>query len=134
MTKIKWLTGGVIFILVLIIVIANLGLDPAYFPFVYKIPGLDKFGHFILIGLLSYLVNNLYNGKEVKLLSLRILKGSLVVFTIVALEELSQILLAYRAFSILDLGFDLAGIIIFGRVAEYILRSKTDYSDPEQAI
>jgi hypothetical protein len=134
MTKIKWLTGGFIFILVLIIVIANLGLGPAYFPFFYKIPGLDKIGHFFLTGLLSYFVNTLFNGKKVKVLSLSTLKGSLVVFTIVALEELSQILLVYRAFSILDLGFDLAGIIIFGRLADYFLSPKTDISNTEQDI
>lgn len=66
----------------------------------------------------------LFNRKKIKVLSLNNLKGNLVVFTIVALEELSQILLVYRAFSLMDLGFDLAGIIIFQRVAVYRIHSK----------
>lgn len=123
MNKIKWLTGGFIFFLILIVLVANLGLGPVYFPFIYKYPGLDKIGHLLLMGFLSFFVNTLFNGDKVTVLSLKLLKGSLVVFLLVALEEFSQILLANRAFSLLDLAFDLAGIIVFGRLADYRIRS-----------
>ena len=123
MNKITWLTGGFIFLLILIILIANLGLGPVYFPFIYNYPGLDKIGHLLLMGLLSFLVNTFLKGKKITVLSLKLLKGSLIVFFLVALEEFSQILLASRAFSLLDLAFDLAGIIVFGRLADYQIRS-----------
>ena len=124
MAKLKWLTGGFIFLLILIVFIANLGLGPVYFPFIYNYPGMDKVGHLILMGILSYLVNTLLRGEKIRVLSLSFLKGSLMVFLVVVLEELSQIFLTYRAFSLLDLIADLVGIIIFGRIADLILRSK----------
>ena len=129
MTKIKLLTGGFIILLLLIILIANLGLGPVYFPFIYSIPGLDKIGHFFLIGLLSYLVNTILLGQKIKVLSLRLLKGSLIIFLIVVLEEVSQLFLTYRAFSLMDLVADFAGIIIFGRLSLYKQRSKHNSSN-----
>jgi hypothetical protein len=121
MARVKWLTGGFILVLVLIVLIANLGLGPVYFPFIYHYPGLDKVGHFILMGLLSLLINSLYIAEKIRFFSLRILKGSLAVFLVVFLEELSQIFLTYRAFSWLDLAFDLGGIILGGRLADWMI-------------
>ena len=109
MKLIKWLTGVFILVLILIVVIANLGLGSTYFPFIYSIPGLDKIGHLFLMGVLSFLVNFLLKAKKVQILSFSFLLGSLVVILVVALEELSQLFLIYRAFSWLDLVFDLGG-------------------------
>ena len=46
MKGIKLITGLFILVLILIVLAANLGLGPEYFPFIYTIPGLDKVGHF----------------------------------------------------------------------------------------
>ncbi len=123
MKAIKWLTGVFILILILIVVIANLGLGSIYFPFIYSIPGLDKIGHFFLMGVLSFLINLLLKAKKIQLFSLDFLVGSLVVFLVVALEEISQLFLTYRAFSWLDLIFDIGGIFLGGRLASLQLKN-----------
>ena len=124
MRRIKFLTGGFILILILIVVIANLGQGPVYFPFIYKVPGLDKIGHFVLAGTLSFLFNVLLKTEKTDIFSLRILKGSLIVFPVIVLEELSQIFLSFRAFSWLDLAFDLGGIILGGWLATRVMNKR----------
>ncbi len=123
----KWLTGGFILLLILIVIIANLGLGPIFFPFIYDIPGLDKIGHFCLMGTLSYLVNRTLGSKRIQILSANLLLGNLLVILVVGLEEISQIFLVHRAFSVLDLAFDLGGIILGGYIAQ---RSATVTADP----
>jgi VanZ family protein len=117
MKRIKWLSGLFFLVLILMVIIANLGLGQIYFPFVYNVPGLDKIGHFLLMGMLSFLVNLLLEGRRVSLIKMNILAGNLWVAIIVTLEELSQIFLVYRAFSLVDLAFDLGGIFLGGRLA-----------------
>lgn len=126
MNRIKWLTGLFIIILILIVIIANLGLGSEYFPFIYNVPGLDKVGHFFLMGTLSFLVNFILKAKKINILSLDILIGSLVVIVVVTLEELSQLFLIYRAFSWLDLLFDLGGIFLGGRLASWLVERNQD--------
>ncbi len=126
MKLIKWLTGVFILVLILIVVIANLGLGSTYFPFIYSIPGLDKIGHLFLMGVLSFLVNFLLKAKKVQILSFSFLIGSLVVILVVALEELSQLFLIYRAFSWLDLVFDLGGIFLGGQLAAWLKKRQTE--------
>ena len=123
----KWLTGGFILLLILIVLIANLGLGPVYFPFVYDFPGLDKIGHFLLMGTLSFLVNTTLGAKKIRILSANLLLGNLLVILVVVLEEISQIFLVHRACSVLDLAFDLGGIILGGYAAQ---RSATVTADP----
>lgn len=122
MRVIKWLTGSFILVLILIVVIANLGLGPVYFPFIFDVPGLDKIGHFFLMGMLSFLVNALFKSKKIQFLSLSFFLGSLLVTLVVTLEELSQLFLVYRAFSWLDLLFDLGGIYLGGLLASGIMK------------
>lgn len=109
-----------IIVLILIIVIANLGLGPTFFPFMYEISGADKVGHFLLIGILTFLVNIVLNRKMVKLLSRNVLLGSMIIMVIVTIEEFSQIFLQYRAFSLIDLLFDYLGIFVFGYLTRLV--------------
>lgn len=111
------MSGLFFLVLILIVIIANLGLGQIYFPFVYNVPGLDKIGHFLLMGMLSFLVNLLLECKRVSLIKLSFLAGNLWVAILVTLEEFSQIFLVYRAFSVVDLVFDLGGIFLGGRLA-----------------
>ena len=126
MKLIKWLTGVFILVLILIVVIANLGLGSTYFPFIYSIPGLDKIGHFFLMGVLSFLINLLLKAKKIRLSSLDFLLGSLVVFLVVTFEEISQLFFIYRAFSWLDLVFDLGGIFLGGQLAAWLKKRQTE--------
>lgn len=120
----KWLSIILGVILIFIVIVANLGLGPAVFPFIYLIPGLDKAGHFILMGVLSFLINSVMSASRVNIFSVDLLKGSLIVIVIATIEEFSQLFLKFRAFSILDLFFDYSGIIIFGYFAAYLVNWK----------
>jgi len=130
MKIIKWLTGVFILVLILIVVIANLGLGSTYFPFIYIIPGLDKIGHFLLMGVLSFLINLLFKAKRIQISSLDILLGSLVVILVVTLEELSQLFLIFRAFSWVDLVFDFGGVFLGGQLAAWLIKRQAEVIDP----
>jgi VanZ family protein len=113
----KWVTIVFIVFLILIVIIANLGLGPSFFPFVYRIPGGDKLGHFFLMGILSFLLNSVLKTRKFQIFAINFLVGSLIVMAIVTIEEFSQKFLEFRAFSIIDLLFDYTGIIVFGRIS-----------------
>lgn len=117
MKRINWITAAFILILILIVITANLGLGPDYFPFMYSVPGLDKVGHFVLMGILAFLINLVLNLKKLRIFGQDFLIGSMAVLLVVALEEFSQLFLVFRAFSILDLVFDLGGILLGGKLA-----------------
>jgi hypothetical protein len=87
-----------------------------------SIPGGDKLGHFILFGLLAFLVNLVLQATVVRCGRLTILKGSALVVVIVIAEEVSQLFFASRSFELLDLAADLAGIWIFGQFAGLYLK------------
>jgi VanZ family protein len=77
-------------------------------------PWVDEAGHFVLMGLLALVLNIVLRGRRIELVCARPRLGSLIALTLVVAEELSQMFLATRRFSISDLVFDLAGIAAFG--------------------
>jgi VanZ family protein len=87
---------------------------------VRRIPGGDKLGHFLLMGLFSFLLNASLSCRTVRLRGAGVLLGSLVACAAVTLEELSQIFVRYRTFDPADLVFDYAGIWAFGRLALHL--------------
>ncbi len=87
------------------------------------LPAVDKVGHFLLVGLLSYLANAALGGRRWRWRRFSLLKGSVLVGAFVAVEETSQLWLAHRSFELADLAADVAGIWVFGRLAS--LRSGT---------
>ena len=118
--KIKILTSVYILILAGIVFLAD-SHGTNYFTFVGKIPFGDKIGHFLLMGMFSLLLNLALNAKTVRLVSLNILAGNLIVFGLVTIEEFSQIFVAGRTFDVTDLISDYAGIFIFGEIARQIV-------------
>ena len=58
------ITIAFVVFLILVVVIANVGLGPMFFAFIYKVPGGDKLGHFLLMGALSFLVNTALKKKK----------------------------------------------------------------------
>jgi hypothetical protein len=87
---------------------------------VRRIPGGDKLGHFLLMGLFSFLLNASLSCRTVRVFFARVLLGSLIACAAVTLEELSQIFVRYRTFDPADLVFDYAGIWAFGRLALHL--------------
>lgn len=76
----------------------------------------DKFAHFILFGLLSFILNMALGLKRVRLWRFRLYLGSLSVGIFVVIEELSQLFIATRTFDLNDLAADYAGIFVFAYI------------------
>jgi polysaccharide biosynthesis protein VpsQ len=84
---------------------------------VRSIPGGDKLGHFLLMGLLSFLLNVSLDCRALRAFGRAALVGSLVACAAVTLEEFSQLFVRHRTFDPVDLIFDYGGIWVFGRLA-----------------
>jgi len=125
MKNIKRATFLYIFLILLIIAFANQG-DYLHIlkSLVSKIPYGDKWGHFLLMGLLAFFVNILLNCDKFKVFKLSFLKGSVIVLVIITLEEVSQIWIDTRSFDWVDLAFDYLGIFVFGQLAWYLTKPK----------
>lgn len=116
----KYLTTGFAAFIIGIIIIANQGLIPVLFPFFRHIPFGDKLGHFLLMGIFSFLMNLTLKANVIHLTTITVLKGSLLVTIVVVLEELSQIFIRNRSFTLSDLACDLLGIFCFGQLAAWV--------------
>jgi polysaccharide biosynthesis protein VpsQ len=124
---VKRITILYLLFLVGIIIIANLGLFGRLFIPVSSIPGGDKTGHFLLMGILSFLATLTMAPRRFKMGRLTLPLGSVCVAIVVTMEEFSQIFIRSRGFSWGDLAADYCGIICFGIVATLILaRKKTN--------
>ena len=100
-----------IFIL-LVVVLADLGLMSWFREYASQYPGIDKVLHFILVGFLSWILIFAFNAKRLNLLGLSLFVGTIVTFSLVTLEECSQLLIATRRFELLDLLADYLGILV----------------------
>src|SRR5687768_16376058 len=74
-----------------LVLLADSGRGQRLFGLVHEVPGGDKLGHFVLFGILSFLVNLLWRGARVSFLGVSFFKSSVLLMTIVALEEFSQL-------------------------------------------
>lgn len=119
MKRAAWLITAVfVLALILIISLADLGQMPAFITWLYAYPGGDKLGHFILMGLLSALLNLSLGCRRLHLGQFSVLVGSLAAALVVTLEEISQTAFASRSFSLVDLGFSWLGSWVFGLITE----------------
>ena len=89
-----------------------------------NLPYGDKIGHFLLMGFFSFLLNLALSAKTVNLWKFNYLLGSLIVLTVVTIEEVSQIFIRGRTFDLGDLAADFLGIFLFGELARFICRRK----------
>ena len=113
--RLKWLSLAYISALILLIAAANRG--ALAISYLAALPAGDKIGHFLLMGLLSYLANTTLGGSRLRWKRCSILKGSILVTAFVVLEEISQLWMTHRAFELADLAADAAGIWVFGLLA-----------------
>ncbi|MCP3663395.1 MAG: trypsin [Gammaproteobacteria bacterium] len=107
-----------------VIYLANTGQSSIFFQLVRAIPYGDKLGHLFLFGFLTLGLNIALNYKTFNLKQRKIYYGSTIVGVSVLLEELSQYFLPSRTFDVIDLGADIAGILLFS-VISYMLSSRT---------
>jgi len=103
-----------------IIYLANTGQNSLFFQFVASIPYGDKLGHFCLFGLLTLAANFTFKLKSFQLLSMEVYLGSVLVFTFVVIEELSQYYIPNRTLDALDLMADFFGIVFFTLTTTYL--------------
>jgi VanZ family protein len=113
-----------IFILAVIIFLADRKGTRYMLNFVGNIPYGDKLGHFLLMGGFSFLLNLVLNARNFKFWKISYLLGSLIVLVVVTIEEISQKFVSGRTFDWSDLVFDFLGIFIFGELAKFICRRK----------
>jgi VanZ family protein len=74
------------------------------------------------MGALSWLINLSIGARSARILSHNFLLGSAVVFIVVTFEEVSQLWFRSRTFSLVDIGFDYAGILCGGRLTLLMTR------------
>jgi VanZ family protein len=120
--KTKWITAFYVLLLTGIVYLADHNQYQALFSVVRSVPGGDKGGHFLLMGLFSFLLNASLNCRTLNLDRGRLLLGSVLVSALVTMEEISQIFMQHRSFDLVDLLFDYLGIWVFGEMALYVWR------------
>ena len=114
--KIHLLTIFFAAFILIVVALANVGLVYEVFPFINFVPGQDKTGHFILMGIMAFLANLSLRGRWVECCRVRLYLGSLIVLICVVAEEFSQLFMAARGFDLCDLAADLLGILILGSI------------------
>lgn len=90
---------------------ADCGALPRWLAAIQAFPGGDKFGHFLIAGLLSLTLNLAMHARVVRLGRIPLHLGSLLVFVVLAAEEFTQLWFPARTFSWLDLSSDVLGIL-----------------------
>lgn len=107
---------------VTLVCLADAGRCRELFALTAHVPAGDKFGHFMLFGMLAFLANTASNGARMQLGSVTVLKGSLFVLIPTVLEECSQLFFLSRTFDLWDMAADGAGIFLGGWLALRALR------------
>ncbi len=100
-----------------IIIQADLGQSIALSKFVRHLPFGDKVSHFLLYGMLAFLVNLALKNRKLNILGHQVLLGGVLVLTFALLEECTQIALSTRDFELWDMFCDLVGIALFSWLA-----------------
>jgi VanZ family protein len=116
-TAIQW--GAILFALFILLVIVLADMDGlGFLRFINRIPFGDKIGHFVLYGILTFLVD-LALFRSLPLLNRRLLtlRVALILALLIGLEEFSQQYFPNRSFDLVDLAFSYLGVIFFSWVA-----------------
>lgn len=117
----KWLLLSTLIFSLLIVAIvigANADMLPSPVKWLYFFPGADKAGHFLLFGILSFLLNKSALTLFPKRTPARlILTISLLLAILIGLEEWSQSLFPARTMSLSDLLVSYAGVTVFALLA-----------------
>lgn len=119
----RWLVVATVLFglaLVGVVALANSGSATAeLLNIVQNTPGRDKTVHFLLMGTMALLLNLCWHAERWQMGPVPVLKGSIVVAAVVTLEELSQLFVPLRSFSLEDLAYDYLGIFLLGQCASF---------------
>ena len=108
--------------IVAIIILADVG-DLGFLHAVYDVPLGDKAGHFILFGLLSFVINlSVFEARPASDFRRDAVIASLILALLMALEELSQLWFPMRNFDLLDLTAGYLGVAFFTWLAVRLKR------------
>lgn len=103
--------------LLFIIVLADIG-NLGWLGRVYSIPYGDKVGHFVLFGLLSFVVDlSLFQNRPAQDRRRLAMIASLIIITVIGLEEISQNWFPTRSADLFDWLSGCAGVILFSWLA-----------------
>ncbi len=95
-----------------IIYSVNTGSAPTLWEGFYGIPYVDKMGHFLLMGTLSFLVNRSLDCRQLTVGQRPVMVGTLIVLAVVGLEEFSQAFIPTRSCDFADFAADVVGIML----------------------
>lgn len=101
---------GFIAFLIAVVFIANRGEGNQWWPFIERIPYGDKLGHIGLFGTLCFLCNLAFPSRRFGRRPFLITLTTLVLLSIITLEEISQLFSPYRHFDTIDWLADLIGL------------------------
>jgi VanZ family protein len=107
------------------VIASNLGQGPQLLGFVDRIPGRDKTGHFLLMGVLAFFLVLVIVPRSKS----KPWKASLLVIAllclVIGIEEGSQYFISTRTFSIADLLCSWGGVLVFGALAGWLVGRKS---------
>ncbi len=99
---------------------ANQSADFYFVKWVRALPYGDKIGHFLLMGIMTLLINLALRNRTFSLFNKNILWGSSIIFIIITIEEFTQISNPNRTFDVLDLSANYLGIFCFSMAAIFV--------------
>ncbi len=102
---------------------ADTGSMPEVLKVIYRFPNGDRVAHFILYGLLAFLLNWAFPVRGLRLFGRwRIPIGSLVALAGAILEEISQLFFVNRTADLVDLGCGMLGILVATLLTKWWLK------------
>ena len=119
----KRITTAFIVFLVTLIMLKDTGSCEKIFELLKYVPWGDKIGHFLLMGMFSFLLNIVLYPRRCGFLLTDIQKGTVIATILVTLEEMTHMFLDTRSFSVADLASDYTGIFFFGKIAWYLMNN-----------
>lgn len=117
----RLITLAYIVFLVAVVVSATNNWYPSAFAQAKNIAS-DKLLHFLLVGILTFLVNLSLQAKLIHWKRIWIPLGTLTLLVLATVEEFSQMLFVHRTFDLLDLACNISGILLLGWLAVPVAR------------
>ena len=101
---------------------ANFNSTNLFLTSIEDIPFQDKIGHFVLYGMLAFLLDFALRNKNWKVFKWSFPASILLVLTFALVEEVSQYWIPVRYFDFLDVVADTFGVVVFVLLARYYQR------------
>ena len=106
---------------------ALISIHGEWFKFIYDLPGGDKLVHFLGPGLLAFCVVLGFSSRAAHHRLLTPAASLAATALLVTLDEMIQLAIPTRTFSLKDLAWSLTGVLVFGLAATGILWSRCRY-------